>query len=113
MNPGVIAGPVVAVLVIASLVLFWYLRRKKVSTACLCLDQSQNGEDQADRNSSAVILLDWKNSLLVHAKRRSRASTCRNLVLLFPDPHVPPSLLALTRLDTLLNRSDHSSRRRR
>ena len=29
-NPGVIAGPVVAVLVIASLALFWYLRKKKV-----------------------------------------------------------------------------------
>ncbi|ORY31846.1 hypothetical protein BCR39DRAFT_82324 [Naematelia encephala] len=28
-NPGVIAGPIVAVLVIASLALFWWLRRKK------------------------------------------------------------------------------------
>jgi len=32
-NPGVIAGPVVAVLVIASLALFWYLRKKKVCRA--------------------------------------------------------------------------------
>lgn len=29
-NPGVIAGPVVAVLLIASLGLFWWLRKKKV-----------------------------------------------------------------------------------
>jgi hypothetical protein len=36
-NPGAIAGPVVAVLVIASCALFWWLRRKKVGPKALAL----------------------------------------------------------------------------
>lgn len=40
-NPGVIAGPVVAVLVIASLALFWYLRKKKVRAHAMLLGEEK------------------------------------------------------------------------
>ncbi|WVQ84951.1 hypothetical protein IAT38_007115 [Cryptococcus sp. DSM 104549] len=80
-NAGVIAGPVVAVLVIASLGLFWWLRRKKRRD----LARVEELADRARKAESAGFQLSHPGSP-APGSARSRSTNSRNSSLPLPPP---------------------------
>jgi hypothetical protein len=85
-NPGVIAGPVVAVLVIASLALFWFLRRKKVCrhSRPICVNRVNCSLDRGG------ICYDLKTLLSERAKQNQQDSNYPTLLLPYLHLRIPP-----------------------